>query len=212
VELGEVEARLMACDGVREALVMLREDQPGDKRLVAYLTASAGAHLTAGDLRQSLGVHLAEYMLPSAYVVLDVLPLNVNGKIDRKALPVPDAAAAAVREYEAPASDAECELALIWQELLGIEQVGRQDNFFELGGHSLMAVQLMGRVRAACQVDLALTDLFDCPVLCRLAELITTLQLAQFLGDDLADMNDELGNLSESELLALLNEETSHDE
>ncbi|MET0266477.1 MAG: amino acid adenylation domain-containing protein [Duganella sp.] len=212
IELGEVEARLMACPGVREALVMLREDQPGDKRLVAYLSAQPGVQLVAADLRHQLGAHLAEYMLPSAFVVLDAFPLNANGKIDRKVLPAPAAPDAAARTYQAPVSDAECELALIWQELLGLERVGRDDHFFELGGHSLLAVQLMGRVRQSCQVEISLTDLFDSPVLHRLAEVITTLQFSQFLGEDMETMKNQLGNLSESELLAILNEETSKDE
>ena len=212
IELGEVEARLMACDGVREALVMLREDQPGEKRLVAYLTAQQGALPSASELRHALSVHLAEYMVPSCFVVLDAFPLNVNGKIDRKALPVPDAAASAVRDYEAPATDAECELALIWQELLGLERVGRQDNFFELGGHSLLAVQLIGRVRVVFQIEISLTDLFGSPVLSQLADVITTLLFSLFLGEEMESMKNELGNLSESELLDILNKETSTDE
>ncbi|TFW31228.1 non-ribosomal peptide synthetase [Duganella callida] len=208
IEPGEIEARLMACDGVREALVLMREDQPGDKRLVAYLTAQPGAVLAGGDLRQQLSAHLADYMLPSAFVVLDVFPLNANGKIDRKALPAPDPSASVAQEYEAPASDTEQVLAAIWQELLGLERVGRHDNFFELGGHSLMAVQLLGRVRESCQVELSLTDLFANPVLSRLADAITTLQFARFMGEEMEQMKNELGNLSESELLAILNEET----
>jgi amino acid adenylation domain-containing protein len=212
IELGEIEARLMACDGVREALVLMREDQPGNKRLVAYLTAQAGAVLDAGQLRNALAAHLAEYMVPSGFVMLDRFPLNVNGKIDRNALPVPDAGAGAVHEYEAPVGDIEQVLAQVWQELLGLERVGRQDNFFELGGHSLMAVQLMGRVREGCQVEISLKDLFDSPVLSSLAAVIVALQFSRFMGEEMDQMKNELGNLSESELLAILNEETSKDE
>jgi acyl carrier protein len=186
----------------------MREDQPGDKRLVAYLTAQPGAILAGGDLRQQLSAHVAEYMLPSAFVMLDVFPLNPNGKIDRKALPAPDPSASVAQAYEAPASDTEQVLAAVWQELLGLERVGRNDNFFELGGHSLMAVQLLGRVRESCQVELSLTDLFASPVLSRLADAITALQFARFMGEEMEQMKNELGNLSESELLAILNEET----
>ena len=212
IELGEIEARLMACDDVREAMVLMREDTPGDKRLVAYLTARQGAELSIDDLRNALAAHLAEYMVPSAFVMLDVFPLNMNGKIDRKALPAPDASASAVRQYAAPSGEIEQLLAQIWQELLGLERVGRQDNFFELGGHSLMAVQLMGRVRESCHVEISLKDLFDRPVLSRLAEAVTALQFASFMGEEMDQMKNELGNLSESELLAILNEETSKDE
>ncbi|MFJ2709597.1 amino acid adenylation domain-containing protein [Pseudomonas sp. NPDC087346] len=147
IELGEIEARLSACEGVREAVVIAREDSPGDQRLVAYWLAAEDAEPSAAQLREHLLTHLAEYMLPSAFVLLDALPLTANGKLDRKALPQPDSAAFALRGFEAPLGEVEMLIAGLWQTLLGIEQVGRHDNFFELGGHSLLAVKLIERMR-----------------------------------------------------------------
>ncbi|MCU7645700.1 non-ribosomal peptide synthetase [Pseudomonas piscis] len=171
IELGEVEARLASCDGVREAVVVAREDLPGDKRLVAYVIAAPGAAPSATQLREQLRHSLADYMLPSAFVLLDSLPLTTNGKLDRKALPAPDSQAVARRDYEAPQGEVEQAIAGIWQELLLLPQVGRQDNFFELGGHSLLAVKLMERMR---QVDLCadVRVLFGQPTLAALAAAV----------------------------------------
>jgi len=207
VELGEIETRLAACTGVREAVVVVREDSPGDKRLVAYVVAesrSDGEPPTAAGLRRELAVSLADVMVPGAFVMLDALPLTPNGKLDRRALPAPDAASIVAREYEPPQGTVEQSLADIWQQLLGIERVGRSDQFFELGGHSLMAVQLAGRIREHCHVDVALRDLFEHPQLAQLAERITALQFEQFMGDDVEALENELAGLSEDELRAIL--------
>ncbi|GGA41713.1 hypothetical protein GCM10010981_33410 [Dyella nitratireducens] len=147
IELGEIEATLAACDGVREALVIAREDVPGDKRLVAYITSHDGQPLSTAALRDALAKQLPEYMLPSAFVPLEQLPLTPNGKLDRQALPAPDQPSTVTRAYEAPQGEAEQAIAAVWQELLGLERVGRQDHFFELGGHSLLAVQMIARLR-----------------------------------------------------------------
>ncbi|MBC8882367.1 AMP-binding protein, partial [Pseudomonas cerasi] len=147
IELGEIEARLGNCTGVKEALVVAREDNPGDKRLVAYVVGQPQSQLTAAELRAELAPQLAEYMLPSAFMILDALPLTPNRKLDRKALPAPDADALISRGYEAPQGETEERIVAIWQDLLGIEQVGRHDHFFELGGHSLLAVSLIERLR-----------------------------------------------------------------
>src|SRR6185295_6375350 len=122
IELGEIEAKLTACAGVREAVVIAREDVPGDKRLVAYVVSHAGMELSAAALRESLSRELAEYMLPSAFVQLDALPLTPNGKLDRKGLPAPDDSAVVSRAYEAPQGEIEQAIAGIWQELLGLER------------------------------------------------------------------------------------------
>ncbi|HEX2059579.1 MAG TPA: condensation domain-containing protein, partial [Thermoanaerobaculia bacterium] len=172
IELGEIEAKLGQCAGVRDAIVAAREDAPGDKRLVAYLVADEGAELPAAALRETLARQLPDYMLPSAFVQLDALPLTANGKVDRKALPAPEASALVTREYEAPRGEFEEKLAAIWQELLRVERVGRHDTFFELGGHSLLAVQLISRVRATLGVDIALRDVFATPGLQALAEVM----------------------------------------
>jgi thioesterase domain-containing protein len=172
IELGEIEARLVEHQSIREAVVIAREDTPGDKRLVAYVVAKDEAKSEAGELAGTLRGHLSgtlpEYMVPAAYVVLDALPLTPNGKLDRKALPAPDEEAYARGAYEAPEGEVETILAGIWQELLGVEQVGRQDSFFELGGHSLLAVKLVSRAPNG-GLDLTINDLFQNPVLKDLA-------------------------------------------
>jgi len=173
IELGEIEAKLAACIGVNEAVVVAREDRPGDNRLVAYVVAREGAQVSVAALRDSLSRELAEFMMPSAFVVLSALPLTPNGKLDRKALPAPDQAAVLNREYEAPQSDIERAIADIWQALLGLPRVGRHDHFFELGGHSLLALQVVSRIRLTLGVELALRDLFDRPTLAALAEKIS---------------------------------------
>ncbi|WP_181016375.1 syringopeptin non-ribosomal peptide synthetase SypA [Pseudomonas syringae] len=147
IELGEIEAQLSACEGVRDAVVVVREDEPGDKRLVAYVTGTTNRNPDATYLREQLRLSLAEHMLPSAFVSLEAFPLTANGKLDRKALPVPTAEAFARRQYEAPEGLVETRLAKLWVELLGVERVGRHDQFFELGGHSMLAVKLIERMR-----------------------------------------------------------------
>jgi acyl carrier protein len=177
IELGEIEVRLAACAGVREAVVMAREDGAresahGDKRLVAYLVAQDGVTLDASALRTALAAVLADYMIPSAFVTLDSLPLTANGKLDRRALPAPDQSALAIREYVEPVGAAEQALAAIWQELLGVPRIGRHDHFFELGGHSLLAVQLVSRVRQTLGDELPLREVFTQPTLAELATVL----------------------------------------
>ncbi|MBJ7310428.1 non-ribosomal peptide synthetase [Rugamonas sp. CCM 8940] len=170
IELGEIEARLAACSGVDEALVLLREDYPDDKRLVGYLRQQAGADaIDTGAVRAALKRALPAYMQPSALLVLARFPLTVNGKIDRKALPAPARADAAGSDYNAPEGDSEQALALLWQELLALPQVGRHDNFFELGGHSLLALRLMSRLRQQFDVELTPRVLFEHPTVAGLA-------------------------------------------
>jgi amino acid adenylation domain-containing protein len=170
IELGEIEGRLLTHPGVSETIVLAREDVPGDKRLVAYYT---GAETEVESLRAHLLEQLPDYMVPAAYVKLDALPLNHNGKVDRKALPAPEADAFATRGYEAPLGATEEALAAIWAEVLGVEQVGRNDHFFHLGGHSLRAVQVVSRVRQALGLEVSLNDLFGRPVLADFARGLT---------------------------------------
>ncbi|RKG80214.1 amino acid adenylation domain-containing protein, partial [Corallococcus sp. CA049B] len=168
IELGEVENALRAAPAVKDAVVLAREDSPGDKRLVAYVVGDA---LDVTALRAHLKQHLPEYMVPAAFVPMDALPLTSNGKVDRKALPAPDASALrASHAYEAPATPLEEKLAALWSEVLRVPAVGRTDNFFELGGHSLLATQLVARVRAALDVELPLRALFEAPTIEALAE------------------------------------------
>ncbi|OKP02419.1 Amino acid adenylation [Xenorhabdus eapokensis] len=192
IELGEIEARLTQCDGVREAVVLAREDEPGQKRLVAYLLPQTGIELVPATLRQQLAQHLADYMLPSAFIVLDTFPLTPNGKLDRQALPAPDLSAVVVRRYEAPVGETEIALAGIWQDLLGLEQIGRYDHFFELGGHSLLAIQLAARVRQHLARELSLQLLFDQPLLIDLAQVLTETSITPQITLLVADRNQSL--------------------
>ncbi|MDO4237033.1 non-ribosomal peptide synthetase, partial [Pseudomonas sp.] len=145
IEPGEIETRLATFAGLKDCVVLAREDAPGDKRLVAYYTAAAPLAIEA--LRDHVQGQLPDYMVPSAYVWLERLPLTANGKLDRKHLPMPDQSALLSRAYEAPQGEVETLLVQIWQDVLKLERVGRHDHFFELGGHSLLAVSLIERMR-----------------------------------------------------------------
>ncbi|WP_122630819.1 non-ribosomal peptide synthetase, partial [Pseudomonas viridiflava] len=161
IELGEIEAQLSQLPGIEEALVVAREDEPDQPRLVGYFTEQADvANLNVGELRTALLAVLPGYMVPSALVRLDAWPLTANGKVDRRALPVPDRDALNTGEYQAPQGELEIALAAIWSELLQVERVGRHDRFFELGGHSLLAMRMVSQVRQRLSLELALGDLF----------------------------------------------------
>lgn len=174
IELGEIESALLAFPGVAEAVVVAREDTPGDVRLVGYWVAAGSvAAVDAAALRSALRERLPEFMVPAHLVALPALPQTPNGKIDRKALPPPQGAVAAAAggtageaaAYQAPAGDLEQTIAEVWRDVLKLAQVGVRDNFFDLGGHSLLAVQAHRRLREALQVDLAITDIFRFPTI-----------------------------------------------
>jgi len=204
IELGEIEAQLAACAGVREAVVIAREDGPGDKRLVAYLTVSVDAELDSDTLRMQLKAILPDYMVPSAFVILDALPLTPNGKLDRKALPAPDAGALRTQPYEAPQGELEETLAGIWQDILQVERVGRHDSFFDLGGHSLLATQMALRVQHELGIRIPLITAFQASTIAALAKIIFTEQLTQYKTTDIERLVAEIDLLSEEELLELL--------
>jgi aryl carrier-like protein len=152
IELGEIEAALKTLTEIGQVVVIVREDTPGDKRLVAYYTVPKNGEaevetISAEQFRTHLSASLPDYMVPVAYVRLDEMPLTPNGKLDRKVLPAPDADAYATRSYEPPQGETEIRMAEIWAEVLKVEPIGRHDNFFSLGGHSLMAVTLIERMR-----------------------------------------------------------------
>ncbi|WP_460129090.1 amino acid adenylation domain-containing protein [Pseudomonas sp. H1_D05] len=172
IELGEIENRLLNCPGIKEAVVLARRDGQDSPRLVAYYTAH-DEHLDSAELHAQMHARLPEYMVPTAWVQLDVLPLNNNGKVDRKALPAPTQEALLSRAYEAPANPLEASLAQVWAEVLQVGQVGRYDNFFELGGHSLLAMRMLSQVRQQLGVELALADLFANPELATVAEVLS---------------------------------------
>ncbi|MBW5281365.1 amino acid adenylation domain-containing protein [Burkholderia gladioli] len=171
IEPGEIEAQLAACEGVREAAVIAREDGGAGARLVAYVVAEPDEALAAA-LRARLAAVLPDYMVPAAFVRLDALPLTPNGKLDRRALPAPDALAFAHQDGEAPRDEREASLAALWSELLGVERIGRHDDFFALGGHSLLAVRLLARISQTFGVTLPLSTVFSATTLARLAEAL----------------------------------------
>ena len=173
IELGEIEAALAAHPEVREAVVLTREDQPGDPRLVAYVVSRA----EAAGLREHLRGRLPEYMIPAFFVMLNALPLSPNGKVDRKSLPAPQGQSPE-QGYLAIRTPVEEILAGIWAELLGVERVGAADHFFALGGHSLLAMRVLSRLRALFGVEIPLRDLFEAPKLADLAARIETAQRA----------------------------------
>jgi amino acid adenylation domain-containing protein len=171
IELGEIEAALGRHPAVREAVVLARRDGgDGESRLVAYLVAEPAAAPSPQDLRHFLKAGLPEPMIPSAFVMLEALPLTPHGKVDRKALPAPEAMESAQeRAYVAPRSAVEETLAAIWSEVLRVERVGMEDDFFLLGGHSLSAARVLSRVRDALEVELPLTVVFETPTVAGMA-------------------------------------------
>ena len=170
VELGEIEAALNRHEAVRESAVVLREDAPGDKRLVAYVATERGD--AASGLREFAAERLPPYMVPSAFVALEELPHTASGKVDRKALPAPDASRPDARPYQAPGTRLEETLAGIWAEALGLDHVGVDDNFFDLGGHSLLAVRVQEMVSKALSVEFPLIRLFQHPNVRSLAQFL----------------------------------------
>jgi len=173
IELGEIESVLREHQSVKEAVVIALEDKGNEKRLVAYVVTAQDASRNVSELRSHLKERLPEYMIPSAFVYLDALPLTSHGKIDRRALPAPDAERPALAEaFIAPRTPAEKSLASIWTKLLGINRVGINDNYFELGGDSLLATQLVSQLRGVFEVELPLVNLFQYPTLAELAASI----------------------------------------
>jgi amino acid adenylation domain-containing protein len=190
IELGEVESVLMAQPGVSAAVATVREDVPGDRRLVAYFVGHDVA--PEADLRSALRTKLPPYMLPSALVELESLPMTDNRKIDRAALPPPDGARPTLaQEYAPPQTPVEESLVALWQELLGLEQIGIDDDFFDLGGHSLLAMKMLARVCDEFGVDIPLITAFEASTPRELAVAVSV----QLLGD-----------VDDDELVALLAE------
>ncbi|MGZ4113199.1 MAG: non-ribosomal peptide synthetase, partial [Tumebacillaceae bacterium] len=173
IELGEIESVLVSHPLVAECVVIAREDVPGDKRLVAYFVADATSTPEMGELRSYLKEQLPEYMVPSAFVWMESMPLTANGKTDLRALPAPDLSLiGSDRKYVAPRTPVEEMLAGIWADVLHVEQIGMADNFFELGGHSLLATQVMSRVNEAFGLQMPLRHLFESPTVAAFAEQI----------------------------------------
>ncbi|MGB7440889.1 MAG: amino acid adenylation domain-containing protein [Coleofasciculaceae cyanobacterium] len=179
IELGEIEAVLEQQPAVQQAVVVVQEDVPNRKQLVAYLVTHQEQELTTSELRRFLQERLPDYMVPSLFMMLDAMPTTPNGKVDRRALPAPDRNRSELQEdFVAPQTPTQESLAAMWAEILGVEQISIHDNFFELGGHSLLAIQVISRLREAFQVELPLRGLFESPTLAKLAERIETFRWA----------------------------------
>ncbi len=170
IELGEIQAALAGLDGVQQAVVIAREDRPGDKRLIGYITETITGTVDPTAARTALADRLPPYMVPAAIVVLDALPMTVNGKLDIRALPAPEYTG--VEHYRAPTDAVEEILAGIYTQVLGLERVGVDDSFFDLGGDSLLAMRLIAAINTGLEVDLSVRSLFDAPTVAKLAPRI----------------------------------------
>ncbi|MBH8561815.1 amino acid adenylation domain-containing protein [Nostoc sp. CENA67] len=174
IELGEIEARLNQHPKVNKAVVKVWEDEQGDKRLVGYVSSQSKPQLTVTQLRSFLKEQLPEYMIPSAFVILENLPLTPNGKIDQRTLPVPERFRPELAaNYVIPQTEIEQTIANIWQKALNLENIGIHDNFFELGGHSLLMIKVHSELRESFKTDLAMLDLFRYPTISSLADLLS---------------------------------------
>ncbi|MGQ0593712.1 MAG: amino acid adenylation domain-containing protein [Gammaproteobacteria bacterium] len=211
IELGEIEAKLRQHPHVKEAVVLAREDRPGDRHLVAYLAPQRGQEgggespLTAEHLRDFLKDTLPDFMVPSAFLLLEALPFLPNGKVDRKALPAPETGTS-TRDGKAmePRHAVDQALVEIWTEVLGAKSIGIHDNFFDLGGHSLSAIQVMVRLQDRFNVELPVASLFEAPTIAELAMLVTQQQADGQGSQGLDSLLDEIEQLSDEEAHLLL--------
>lgn len=210
IELGEIEAVLVQHPIVRDVVVLVREDtphdMPNDKRIVAYVVLNGECATPADELRRVIKEKLPNFMIPSAFVVLEAMPLTPNGKIDRQALPIPDHARPAIEEaFTAPRTPIEEMIAAIWSETLKLEKIGIHDNFFILGGHSLLATQVVHRVRDTFNVALPLRLFFETPTVADLAAYVAHTQVREADDATLSAALAELSQLSPQEMESLLN-------
>ena len=179
IELGEIEAVLTQHPSVQQTVVTVREDNPGDKRLVGYVVPQPKQTVTTDELRLFVKEKLPEYMVPSCLVILDSLPLTPNGKVDRRALPEPDFSTQKLEEtFVAPRDQLELQLTKIWEKVLSIQPISIRDNFFDLGGHSLLGVSLMSEIGKLFQNNLSLATLFESPTIEQMAEVLRSQKLS----------------------------------
>ncbi|SNS03374.1 non-ribosomal peptide synthetase, partial [Flavobacterium sp. ov086] len=183
IELGEIENVLSSLPGVTQCCVLAKEDAVGSKRLVGYVVLEDA--LDKERLQEQLKLSLPEYMVPQLWVTLDAMPLTGNGKLDKKSLPDPDNSDLSSKEYVAPRNETEIQLAEIWQNLLGIEQVGIHDDFFELGGHSLLATRLVSMIRQDLMIEVSIREVFEHTTIVELSSLIEFFE--QDFNDDQED-------------------------
>jgi amino acid adenylation domain-containing protein len=223
IELGEIEAALLEHPSVKQAVVLAREDEPGEKRLVAYVVGDRKAALEAPfnndpqmlfipQLRKYVKDRLPEYMVPSTWMVVEQLPITANGKLDRRALPAPQSRPEEMGEYSAPRTPLEKSIADIWMQLLPVDRVGLQDNFFELGGHSLLATRVISRIRALVRVELPMLTLFQAPRLEQFAARVEGERSARDAQEELwmsslaRDIRRNIGGMRDDEVIAQIAE------
>ncbi|HEV7509096.1 MAG TPA: amino acid adenylation domain-containing protein [Thermoanaerobaculia bacterium] len=204
VELGEIEAALGRLSGVREAVVIARDDDSAGWRLIAYVVPSAEGATEAHDLHEALRATLPAYMIPSVVVFLDRLPLTPNLKVDRRALPDPEPGRPGNREIAPPRDGVEQAIAAIWQRLLSLDAVGVHDNFFELGGHSLLGTRVIAALRDEFGVEIPLKALFEKPTVEALALAVAQARVEQAVDSEVGALLDNLEGLSDEEVEALL--------
>ena len=208
IELGEIETVLRQHPAVRETAAVAQEDQRGNKRLVAYVVFNQNAAILTSELRSFLKLKIPDYMMPSAFVVLDSLPLTPSGKLDRRALPAPDSERPGEEDsYVAPRTPIEEVLTGIWCEILGLKQVGIHDNFFELGGHSLLATQVMSRLRKVFEIEIPLRTLFESPTVEKLAVSLLQREGESEKLEQRAALLLKVAELSEDEVNTMLAEQ-----
>jgi amino acid adenylation domain-containing protein len=192
IEIGEIEALLNQYPGIQTSIVIVREDNPGDKRLVAYIVPENQTKIpTSSELRRVLKEKLADYMIPAAFVMLDALPLTPNGKVDTKSLPVPDWSANKSSEFVSPRTPTEEKLVNIFTSVLELETVGVEDDFFELGGHSLLATKLIAQLLKEFEVEITVIDLFEAPTVAELAQRVDKNLLVEQLQSSVSDVEEE---------------------
>jgi hypothetical protein len=211
VEIGEIEWVLNNHEAVNESVVVARDWEEGDRRLIGYVAGRVG--LNGVELKEYLSERLPDYMVPSVILVLDRLPLTINGKIDRSALPDPRTVRSATRDDSGlPRSHLEETLAAMWAEVLGVQSVGIHSNFFALGGHSLLATQLTSRIQDVFHVVLPLRHFFESPTIAGLAVAIVEQQAAEAAQDDMAQILARIEQLTEEEAQSLVSTERAGDQ
>jgi len=209
VEPAEIEAALRKHAGIRQTAIVPYEDPSGEKRLAAYFVSAQA--LAPEDLRRSLTEQLPEYMVPSAFVRVDEIPLTANGKVDLKALPSPEQQAPVEHKFVAPRNPDEEKLVGIWQEVLKMDRVGVTDNFFELGGHSLLATQIISRIRSTFKVQMPLHSFLESPTVAGLAEKLGQCPAAESEEEEMARLLQELDGVSDEEAERLLSADSQPD-
>jgi len=208
IDIDEIEAALRECPGIKEAVVVARNNNSGDERLVAYLVPTVQPGPKVGELRRFLNEKLPDYMIPHNFVTLEAIPLTDTRKVDRKALPNPGTSRPELTTpYAAPKTAIEKELAKIWAEVLSTDEVGIHDDFFDLGGHSLSATRIISRVIASFELQLPVQALFDSPTVAAMSVVISNKEEQKADEEELKRLLREVESLSEETAEELLAEQ-----